>query len=151
MFTIKGRLLLIAPEVAVTKMVLVPASRMDLLVDELLPVLHPARVPIATANIPKQSNGIRRLRLSYPTSNVTKGSGSRAANPTRFDIALLAETAVGLMVSDVEAEFPLLKDNCAGLKLQAIPIGSPEQLKDTGPVAPYFDAICTVSAVEAAP
>ena len=56
-----------------------------------------------------------------------------------------------VMVSEVVAVDPFVSVTCAGAKLHEVPLGSPEQVKITGPARPHLEVTCRVSGEEMEP
>jgi hypothetical protein len=55
------------------------------------------------------------------------------------------------IVSDVDADDPPVRVTFAGVKLQVVPAGRPEQLNDTVPARPHLEVTCRASGEEVAP
>lgn len=138
---------MIDPDVADTRMVLVPVSCNGLFE---LPLPPQPTVPMRAISTRPQSICTERARLPITKPLRRTSVSNNALRP--FQVP--SPAVFGLIeeiIIEVVALVPSANVTCEGLNWQFIPIGRPEQAKDTAPDIPEREATCRLTAEEAAP
>src|SRR5580704_3281203 len=154
MLRVSGMVLVTESLAALIRMVCAPVGRLGWLIFD-PPPPQPVRNPVkASASRARQiSAWIPRAPLRMRHSRKSEaGSISRSVMPLNQGMAAaVVAGAVAVIVSDVEAVPPAVMDGFAGVKLQVIPTGRPEQVKVTFPERPESEPTFAVTAEEVEP